>query len=93
MQFPKTRGERSDELLGIVHSDVCGKSLSGAEYFVTFIDAKSRFVWIYMLKHKSEVFENFTEWKSVVKKSSGMKVKVLRTDNGGEYTSRNSSNT
>ena len=70
------------------HSDVHGKletkSLSGAEYFVTFIDDKSRFVWVYTLKHKSEIFEKFTEWKAVVEKSSGMKLKVLRTDNGGE---------
>ena len=59
--FPKTGGERSDELLGVVHSDVCrkteAKSLSGTEYFVTFIDDKSSFVWVYPLKHKSEVFE------------------------------------
>ena len=92
LPFPKTGGERSDEVLGIVHSDVCGKiqkkSLSGAEYFVTFIDGKSRFVWFYTLKHKSEVFEKLTEWKSVVGKSSSMKVKVLRTDNEGEYTSK-----
>ena len=37
MPFPKTGGEKSDELLGIVHSNACGKiekkSLSGAEYF------------------------------------------------------------
>ena len=50
--FPKTGGERSDELLGIIHSDACGKietkSLSGAEYFVIFFNDKSRFVWIYM---------------------------------------------
>jgi len=42
LPFPKIGGERSNKLLGIVHSDVCGKieskSLSGAEYFVTFID-------------------------------------------------------
>ena len=90
--FPKTGGERSDELLGIVHSDACEmietKSLSGTEYFVTFIDDKSRFIWVYTLKHKSEVFEKFMDWKSMVKKSSGMKVKVLRTDNGGEYNSK-----
>ena len=63
--FPKAGGERSDELLGIAHSDVYGKIetkfLSGAEYFVTFIDDKSRFAWVYTLKHKSEVFEKLTE--------------------------------
>ena len=36
---------RADELLGLVHSDMCGKmnekSLGGAEYFLTFIDDKS----------------------------------------------------
>ena len=41
-----------------------------------------------LFKYKSEIFEKFTEWKSMVENSSGMKVKVLRTDNGGEYTSK-----
>ena len=88
LPFLKTGGERSDELLGIIYSDVCGKietkSLSGADYFVTFIDDKSKFVWIYTLNLKCEVFEKLPEWKSMVETSSGMKVKVLRTDNGGE---------
>ena len=92
MPFPKAGGERSEELLGVVHSDVCGKietkSLSGAEYFVTFIDDKSRFIWVYPLKHKSEVSKKSKEWKALVEKSSGMKVKVLRTDNGWEYISK-----
>ena len=58
--FPKSGGRRATKLLKIVHGDVCGrleaKSLSGAEYFVTFIDDKSRYVWTYILKNKSEVF-------------------------------------
>ena len=40
-----------------------------------------------MMKNKSEAFQKFAEWKAMVEKSSGLKVKVLRTDNGGEYTS------
>ena len=75
-----------------MHSDVSGrleaKSLSGAEYFVTFIDDKSRYVWIYILKNKSEVFKKFLEWKYMVEKSSGEKIKTFRSDNGGEYTSK-----
>ena len=61
--------------------------LSGAEYFVTFIDHKTCFVWVYVLKHKCQVFEKFLEWKAMVEKSTGQKLKTLRTDNGGEYTS------
>ena len=73
-----------------MHSDVCGKistpSLSGAEYFVTFTDDKTRYVWVYPLKQKCEVFERFVEWKTMVENQTGHKLKVLRTDNG-EYVS------
>jgi len=63
------------------------KSIGGAEYFLTFIDDKTRYVWVYPLKHKSQVFDRFREWKALVENASGQKLKVLRTDNGGEYTS------
>ena len=63
------------------------ESLSGAEYFLTFIDDKTRYVWVYVLKRKDQVFERFLEWKALVEKSTGRKLKALHTDNGGEYTS------
>ena len=62
-------------------------SLSGAKYFLTFIDDKTRYTWIYVLKHKSQVFEKFLEWKALIEKSTGEMLKTLQTDNGGEYTS------
>ena len=89
--FPKSGRETAEEPLGLVHSDVCDKisspSLSQAEYFIVFVDDKTHYVWIYVVKHKHEVCRKFVEWKSLVEKSSGYKVKKLRTDNGGEYTS------
>ena len=89
--FPKSGRERATESLGIVHSDVCGKisspSLGQAEYFVVFIDDKTHYVWISVVKHKHEVFQSFLEWKALAERSSGYKVKKFRTDNGGEYTS------
>ena len=91
LQFPGTGRKRAEEPLGLVHSDVCGKinalSLSGAEYFLTFIDDKTHYVWVYVLKNKHEVYQKFLEWKVLVERSSGYKLKTLRTDNGGEYTS------
>ena len=44
-------------------------------------------MWVYILKSKDQVFEKFTEWKALVEKSTGWKLKTLHTDNGGEYTS------
>ena len=90
-KFPCESKRESVELLSLVHSDVCGKfsvsSNGGAVYFLTFIDDKTRYVWFYVLKRKDQVFECFREWKAMVEKDSGCKLKVLRTDNGGEYTS------
>ena len=89
--FPRVGRERAEEPLGLVHSDVCGKlnspSLGSDEYFVTFIDDKTHYVWIYALKNKHEVFQTFREWKLLVEKSTGHKLKMFRTDNGGEFTS------
>lgn len=45
-------------------------------------------VWVYFLKSKDQVFEKFLEWKAMVEKSVGRKLKVFQTDNGGEYTSK-----
>ena len=89
--FPTSGSSRATQPLDLVHSDLCGKinarSLGWAEYFLTFIDDCTHFTWVYMLKHKSEVFDCFLRWKALVKKSSGRKLKTFRTDNGGEYTS------
>ena len=78
--------------LDLIHTDVSGKlnakSLGGAEYFLTFIDDKTRLTWVYLLKRKDEVFQRFVEWKAMVENSGGGKLKVLRSDNGGEYTAK-----
>ena len=75
----------------MVHTDVCGKldtkSLGGAQYLVTFIDDATRYVWVYFLKRKNEMLSRFLEWKTLVERTSGKQLKVLRSDNGGEYTS------
>ena len=74
-----------------MHSDLCGKitpkSGGGAEYFMTLTDDKTRYVWVYALKKKDEAFKKFQEWKALVEKSSGYTMKILRSDNGGEYVS------
>lgn len=62
-------------------------SIGGSKYFLTFIDDKSRWCEIYFLKKKSEVFEKFKEYKSMVETRTNKKIKAIRSDNGTEYTS------
>ena len=62
-------------------------SLSKNLYFLLFIDDFSRMTWVYFLKEKSQAFSVFKEFKALVETQSGFKLKVLRIDNGGEYTS------
>ena len=43
--------------------------------------------WVYFLKSKDEVFSKFKEFKALIENLSERKIKILRSDNGGEYTS------
>jgi transposase InsO family protein len=61
-------------------------SLGGARYLFTLFDDHSKKLWIYFLKRKSDAFQHFREWQALVDRQSGLKVKALRSDNGGEYT-------
>ncbi|GJS51493.1 retrotransposon protein, putative, ty1-copia subclass [Tanacetum coccineum] len=89
--FPH-RPERATDLLGIIHTDVCGPlrhvSKQGASYFITFTDDYSRYGYVYLLKHKHEVFETFKVFKNEVENQLGKTIKALRSDRGGEYISQ-----
>jgi hypothetical protein len=57
------QSERVSDLLGLVHTDVCGPmsfvARDGFQYFITFIDDFSRYGYMFLMRHKSESFENF----------------------------------
>ncbi|KHN28513.1 Retrovirus-related Pol polyprotein from transposon TNT 1-94, partial [Glycine soja] len=44
--------------------------------------------WVYFLKQKSEAFVAFKNFKALVEKESGYVIKALRSDRGGEFTSK-----
>ncbi|CAI7810500.1 unnamed protein product [Closterium sp. NIES-53] len=55
-------------------------------YFLTIVDDHTRAVWVYPLKTKGEVAAAvLKEWMPRAQRESGHKVKVIRTDNGGEF--------
>lgn len=53
-----------------IHSDVWGpspcKSLDGYQYYVSFIDECTGFVWLYPLHNKSKVFAKFVHFYALV---------------------------
>ena len=59
---------------------------------MTFVDDYSRMMWLYMIKHKSDVFEILQKFKTMAERQSEKKLKILKTDGGGEYTSREGEN-
>ena len=88
---------RSEGILDLVHSDVCGPMTisylhGGFLYCVTSIDDFSWNTWIYFINTKNEVFSRFQDFKAQVENLMGKKIKVLRTYNGGEYTSKDFNN-
>ena len=86
--FP-SGAKRANKILEIVHSDVFGPvsvpSLGKSMYYVSLIDDLSWNTWIYILRKKSEVFDRFKEFKALVENQTEKKIKVLWTDNGGEF--------
>ncbi|CEG44602.1 retrovirus-related pol polyprotein from transposon tnt 1-94 [Plasmopara halstedii] len=62
-------------------------TFSGKRYFVTFIDEYSHFCAVYLLETKSEVFDKFANYVALAETHTGKRVKCIRSDNGGEYTS------
>ncbi|GJY17492.1 retrotransposon protein, putative, ty1-copia subclass [Tanacetum coccineum] len=81
--------ERAKDLLGLIHTDVCGPFRTvlreGASYFITFTDNFSRYGFVYLMKHKHEVFENFKVFQNEVENQLGKKIKAIRSDRGGKY--------
>ena len=84
--------ERVDDLLGLIHNDVCGPISStargGYQYFITFTNGYSRYGYLYLMKHKDESFEKFKTFKNEVQNQLGKSIKALRIDRGGEYLSQ-----
>ena len=39
----------------------------------------------YLLEHKDQTFESFKNFKALVENQTNLKIKMLRSDNGGEY--------
>ncbi|GKD04394.1 putative RNA-directed DNA polymerase [Tanacetum coccineum] len=83
--------EHKSTVIGqLIHLDVWGPykvvSREGFRYFLTVVDDYSRSVWVYMLKTKDEVFQMFVNFYNIILTQFNIKIKVIRSDNGTEFT-------
>jgi transposase InsO family protein len=88
-----TKGaKRSYEILEIIHIDICGPCstpcLNGQRYFISFIDDHTRFMYLYLLTDKVKALNAFKTYKVEVEKQKEKKIKIVRSDRGGEYYGR-----
>jgi hypothetical protein len=90
-QFKSNNSTSTEKPLQLVHMDLCGPSRqegTGKEnYFMMIIDDYSRLTWVSFLKEKVEAFEKFKIFKSLTKNQTRNKLKVVRSDIGGEFVS------
>jgi hypothetical protein len=91
-QVKKGEVQRSVEVLEIIHADICGpfsvKSVEGFDSFIIFTDDFSRYGYIYPIKERSKALDKFKIFKAEVENQHDTKIKVVRSDHGGEYYSR-----
>ena len=77
--------------LELVYSDIWGPapvpSKSGCRYYICFVDACTRYTYIYLLENKSQAFHAFQLYKALLENLIGHKIKALQTDNGRKYIS------
>lgn len=88
----KKTANRSSRVLEIIHTDICGpfpfESVDGYDSFITFTDDYSRYGYIYPIKERSEALEKFKIFKAEVENQHDLKIKIVRSDRGGEYCGR-----
>jgi histone deacetylase 1/2 len=91
LPYPRSTGI-SAKPLDLIFSDVWGPVptfVGRNNYYVSFIDDHSKFTWIYLLRHKSEVFQCFHDFQQLVERQFDRKILAVQTDWRGEYQALN----
>ena len=87
----KKDANRCSDVLELIHTDICGPfptTWNGQQYFITFIDDYSHYCYLYLIHEKSQSLDVFKNFKAEVENQLSKKIKVVRSDRGGEYYGR-----
>ena len=82
---------RAKEKLEKIHSDICGpitpQTYSKKEYFISFIDDKTRWAVVKLLHTRDQIYDTFNEFSIEEENQLNAKIKRLHSDNAKEYKS------
>jgi hypothetical protein len=88
-QVKKCEAKRSAGVLEMIHTDICGpfpvKSVDEFDSSITFTDDFSRYGYIYPIKERSEALDKFKIFNVEIENQHNIKIKLVRSDHGGEY--------
>jgi hypothetical protein len=77
--------------LELIYSDLWGPSpvlsRTGNKYYISFLDAYSRYTWLFPISHKNDAFPIFIQFQKYVERYFNLKIKSIQTDWGGEFRS------
>ena len=80
----------STDIYDLSHFDVWGpssvSSIGGSRYFVIFVDDYSRYSWIFIMKHHSELLQIYSNFAKMVETQFSKRIKIFESDNAFEYT-------
>ena len=84
--------KRHYDILERIHSDIGGPlspTYDHYKYYITFLDKKSRYLWVVLLKHKDEAIQAFETFMNKVENNkNGKRIREFFSDNGGEYINK-----
>jgi hypothetical protein len=87
--FPKAAKYQAQEQLELVHGDLCGPitphTPARNAYFLLLVDDMIQYMWLTLLRSKEDAPAAIMTFQARVERETGKKLKVLRTDNGGEF--------
>uniref|UniRef100_T1IN64 Integrase catalytic domain-containing protein n=1 Tax=Strigamia maritima TaxID=126957 RepID=T1IN64_STRMM len=63
------------------------ESLGDAQFLFCIDDDATRYTWVFPIKNKSDIFQTYVKFQKHVERMSGLKIKAVRTDLGGEFIS------
>jgi transposase InsO family protein len=81
---------RVERRLELVHGDLCGQispvTSRGNKYFLLLVDDLSRYMWAATIPFKDRAAAAIKDIQAWAEGESGLKLKALHTDRGGEFT-------